>query len=245
MFKTRLTSGRALAIAVCVIGLSLILVAVVMAGTSGTVGHYTVTFISATYDSGANETTFVYQVCSDGGSGQQALSHWVIELCKDDVNQDKSAWHQYVDGSAQGYGTGARSGVQYCEVEAVNPDGACGLITGIKFGEAKTGGCAGTEDLLGEGEAAECDEFTFRLSKNWTGSPGDTGFAVKAPGCAYAGSGELVDGPDCTAGPTAVTLSSLAAKSSAGGSASPLWLGLVGLTMLAAGSLFWAKRRGG
>ena len=45
--------------------------------------------------------------------------------------------------------------------------------------------------------------------------------------------------------PTAVTLSSFAAKSSAGGSASPVWLGLTGLTMLAIGSLFWVKRRVG
>jgi hypothetical protein len=45
--------------------------------------------------------------------------------------------------------------------------------------------------------------------------------------------------------PTAVTLSSFAAKSNAGGSGSWLWLGLVGLTVLAAGSLFWAKRRAG
>ncbi len=45
--------------------------------------------------------------------------------------------------------------------------------------------------------------------------------------------------------PTAVTLSSFAARSSAGGSASGLWLGLAGLTVLAAGSLLWAKRRGG
>lgn len=41
--------------------------------------------------------------------------------------------------------------------------------------------------------------------------------------------------------PTAVTLSSFAAK--AGGLASPLWLGVAGLTVLAAGTLFWAKRR--
>lgn len=41
--------------------------------------------------------------------------------------------------------------------------------------------------------------------------------------------------------PTAVALSSFAAK--AGDLASPLWLGLAGLTVLAAGTLFWAKRR--
>ncbi len=43
--------------------------------------------------------------------------------------------------------------------------------------------------------------------------------------------------------PTAVTLSSFAAKSGVDGSASPLWLGLAGFAVLAAGSLFWAKRR--
>ncbi len=51
-------------------------------------------------------------------------------------------------------------------------------------------------------------------------------------------------GLEYTGGPTAVTLSSFAAKPSAGGSVSPLWLGLAGLTM-AAGSLFWTKRRVG
>ena len=44
------------------------------------------------------------------------------------------------------------------------------------------------------------------------------------------------------AAPTSVAVSSFAAKSSAGGSVNPLWLGFVG-TVLAAGSLFWAKRR--
>jgi uncharacterized repeat protein (TIGR01451 family) len=43
--------------------------------------------------------------------------------------------------------------------------------------------------------------------------------------------------------PTAVTLSSFAATSSGGNSANWLWLGLAGVTMLVAGSLFWAKRR--
>jgi hypothetical protein len=43
--------------------------------------------------------------------------------------------------------------------------------------------------------------------------------------------------------PTAVTLSSFAAKSSAGGSGSWLWLGLAGLTVLAAGSSLWIRRQ--
>jgi hypothetical protein len=41
--------------------------------------------------------------------------------------------------------------------------------------------------------------------------------------------------------PTAVTLSSFAAKSGTNSAVSPLWLGLAGLT-LAAGNLFWRKR---
>lgn len=45
--------------------------------------------------------------------------------------------------------------------------------------------------------------------------------------------------------PTAVTLSSFAAQSSAGSSASRLWLGLAGLTVLAVGSVFWTKRWAG
>jgi hypothetical protein len=47
------------------------------------------------------------------------------------------------------------------------------------------------------------------------------------------------------AGPTVITLSSFAARSSAGGSVSPLWLGLAGLTVLSAGSFVWTKRRTG
>ena len=43
--------------------------------------------------------------------------------------------------------------------------------------------------------------------------------------------------------PTAVAFSSLAARSSVGGLASGLWPGLLGLAMLAAVSLFWAKRQ--
>jgi hypothetical protein len=46
-------------------------------------------------------------------------------------------------------------------------------------------------------------------------------------------------------GPTAVTLSSWAARPGEGGLASRLWSGLVGLAVVAAGSLFWAKRRAG
>ena len=45
--------------------------------------------------------------------------------------------------------------------------------------------------------------------------------------------------------PTAVTLSSFAAKPNAGGAVSPLWLGVAGVTVLVAGSLFWKKRRAG
>jgi len=50
-------------------------------------------------------------------------------------------------------------------------------------------------------------------------------------------------GIEPTGGATAITLSSFAANSSTGGLASELWLGLAGLTVLAVGSLFWAKRR--
>ncbi len=42
--------------------------------------------------------------------------------------------------------------------------------------------------------------------------------------------------------PTVVTISSFAANSNTGGSVNPLWPGLAG-TVLAAGSLFWVKRR--
>ena len=67
----------------------------------------------------------------------------------------------------------------------------------------------------------------------------------KTAAVAFPGGQDLtIDaGVESTAPPTAVTLSSFAANSSAGGSASPLWLGLAGLAMLAVSSLLWVKRR--
>ncbi len=79
-----------------------------------------------------------------------------------------------------------------------------------------------------------------------TSNTGGSTFTVALPAVTIElGTG---DGVTCTFNnapllpPTAVTLSSFAANSSAGGSVNPLWLGLAG-TVLAAGSLFWAKRR--
>ena len=254
MFKRRWHSALTVFAVLCVVGLSLIFVAWVMAATSATLEHYTVTLISRTYNPSDNTTTFKYQVCTDG-SQAKGLSHWDIGLCKDDVNQDKSAWHQYVDGSAQGYGidngTVDRTLVTYCEVTKLITDTSCApdlYVPSIKFAEPRTDCLVqATEDLLGEDTGAiEYDEFTFKLNKNWTTqSVADTDFNYKLATCFYSGNTLVfVDGPNCSAGPTAVTLSSFAAKSSAGGLASGLWLGLAGLTVLiAAGSLFWAKRR--
>jgi hypothetical protein len=61
----------------------------------------------------------------------------------------------------------------------------------------------------------------------------------------YTGSDDFsIDfGYEKEADPTAVTLSTFAAKPGAGSSVSPLWLGVAGLTGLVAGSLFWVKRR--
>jgi TQXA domain-containing protein len=50
-------------------------------------------------------------------------------------------------------------------------------------------------------------------------------------------------GVEYTGPPTVVTLSSFAAKASTGGLASLLWLGLVGLTVLAAGGSLWIRRQ--
>jgi hypothetical protein len=63
----------------------------------------------------------------------------------------------------------------------------------------------------------------------------------------YTGSDDFsIDfGYEKEADPTAVTLSTFAAKPGAGSSVSPLWLGVAGLTGLVAGSLFWVKRRAG
>lgn len=87
------------------------------------------------------------------------------------------------------------------------------------------------------------NEFSDLLGKQPTLQPLNFGFVVRA-GKMMDGTGEdyyIIGGQ-----PTVVTLSSLTARSSAGGSASGLWLGLTGLTVLvAAGSLFWAKRRAG
>jgi hypothetical protein len=213
MFKTRLTSGRALAIAVCVIGLSLIMASVVWAAVPT---GFSITFNGTTsYDSGTNKTTFSYTVCSDGNQAH-ALSHWVLSLCVDE-NGDV----MYSPGDCT-----ATNGAS-C---TVGKDGSTGM-TGIKF-----------DGAIGEGKVAECHTFTFTLSGDWRGRTANTLWTVKAGG--DIGS-DTTTGPDCSGGPTAVTLSSLAARSSAGGWASPLWLGLVGGMVLAAGSLFWVKRRGG
>ena len=69
----------------------------------------------------------------------------------------------------------------------------------------------------------------------------DFDFWVRAGSVEDAGTGE--DKVFENFVPTAVTLSSFAARSSAGGPAGGLWLGLAGLTVLASGGLFWAKRR--
>lgn len=69
----------------------------------------------------------------------------------------------------------------------------------------------------------------------------DFDFVARAGSTVDGGTGE--DTLKFSWNPTAVTLSSLAARSGAGDSASALWLGLAGLTVLAAGGLFWAKRR--
>ena len=84
MFKRRWHSTLTVFMVLSVICLSLILVARVVAGTSATLEHYTVTLISRTYNASDNTTTFKYQVCTDG-SQTCGLSHWDIGLCKDDV----------------------------------------------------------------------------------------------------------------------------------------------------------------
>jgi len=72
-----------------------------------------------------------------------------------------------------------------------------------------------------------------------------TNHTVSVTLIAGAGDDLTIDaGVEYTDPPTVITLSSFAAKSSTGGWAS-LWLGLVGLMVLAAGTLFWAKRRAG
>ncbi|MGA9350608.1 MAG: hypothetical protein WBW48_17645 [Anaerolineae bacterium] len=111
------------------------------------------------------------------------------------------------------------------------------------------GAAAGTGSVTNNPSTANPD-FEFIIN-NFSSlrTPGsgeemlDFNFVVRAGSRVDAGTGEDILKFDWN--PTAVTLSSFAAKSSAGGSASPLWLGLAGLTVLAAGSLFWAKRWAG
>ena len=78
------------------------------------------------------------------------------------------------------------------------------------------------------------------VTKNWTSTTNNNPEKV-----IYTGTDDLsIDfGYQATSIPTAVTLSSFAANSSAGGSVNPLWLGMAGLAMLAVSSLLWAKRR--
>jgi hypothetical protein len=98
--------------------------------------------------------------------------------------------------------------------------------------------------LLGPGEYwVWVDESTLPnpgLNMQWVSTTGNNPFRLTYPG----GDVFSIDfGYVAESTPTAVTLSSFIAKSSAGGPVSPLWLGLVGLTVLVAGCLFWANRR--
>jgi hypothetical protein len=84
------------------------------------------------------------------------------------------------------------------------------------------------------------NNFSVMLDHTVSLNPLNFSFFVRT-GKMLDGTGE--DSMEATGVPTAVTLSSFAGRSSAGGSASGLWLGVAGLTVLAAGSLFRAKRR--
>ncbi|MBM4467883.1 MAG: hypothetical protein FJ014_20430 [Chloroflexi bacterium] len=101
--------------------------------------------------------------------------------------------------------------------------------------EAGTGGGGGLWALA----AASNTETLELVFQNQAGDPTLTEPYFIAVWCFGEG---CYDEVGEEAKPTAVTLSTFAARSSAGGLASPLWLGLAGLT-LAAGSLFWVKRR--
>ena len=223
MLKTKSVRSIRVALAlVCVVCLFLAFSSIIQASPG-----LTVTFVSATYNSGTNQTTFTYRVTADGEA--KGMSHWELEMCTD----------YYVNGSGQGtgYDPAARvaENIQWdVETSTWTEDGV--TITGIKWLDP-TGSCS--DCTLGDGGATETDQFTFALTGNWENVLGPVAYTTKSASIYTHG---FVQGPDCSGTPTAVTLSSFAAESSAGGSVNPLWLGLAGLT-LAAGSLFWVKRR--
>jgi len=190
--------------------------------------YWHITFNGATYDSGTNKTTFSYTVCSDANrpeSEKYAMSHWVLSLC---IGTPDSAYDDFTGTGDCGLPAGFS-----CVLTPTWGDPETGVI-GIKF-----------DGNLGDGNVGECKDFSFKLYRNWTGATGTVIWAIKrgGPGGGDTGQGTTT-GPDCAGGPTAVTLSSFDARSSTGGLASGLWLGLAGLALAASG-LFWMKRRVG
>jgi hypothetical protein len=120
--------------------------------------------------------------------------------------------------------------------------------SGVGYGDTVTVGSVAAEVTNNPSTANPDLEFMiYNFSSLRTPGPGeemlDFDFVVRAGSTKDAGTGEDIVRWDWN--PTVVTLSSLTARSSAGGSASGLWLGLAGLTVLAAGSLLWAKRWAG
>ena len=201
-----------------------------------TVGEgFTVTFVSATYDPGTNQTTFTYRVSADGGQGSGvSMSHWELETCTP----------YYVDGSGSGtgYDPHARvaAGITYSQVETGTWTGTP-TIQGIKWGDARNS--AGQADPLGDENAAETDVFTYALQGNWENSLSDfLAFRLKF-GTGIDPITGLIRGPDCGVGPTAITLSSFTAQPSAGLEASLVWPWLVGVATLAMGGTLWVRRR--
>ena len=185
-------------------------------GDTATICGYDVTYNGVTNNPDGT-STWSYTVKPGAVTPAKGLSHWVLGLC---VPEHDNKVQEPTDPDPWTQGT----------------DSSHTGITGIKWDYEVL------EDSTGV-------TFTVTLSEYYDvgiSSIGGKYGSKKHPEtyCVVTvADGVTITGPDCDYTPTAVTLSSFAAKSSAGGWASPLWLGLAGLTVVVAGSLFWAKRR--
>lgn len=184
-------------------------------GDTATICGYDVTYNGVTYNPDGTSTWSYTVKASTVTPPAKGLSHWVLGLC---VPQHDGEVQEPTDPDPWTQGTDPHTGV-----------------TGIKW------------DYEVPEDGTEVT-FTFTLSQQYKVGEeiigGKAGNPPNPGSCLHdVSQGTTITGPDCDTIPTAVTLSSFAAKASTGGLASPLWLGLAGLTVLAAGSLFWIKRR--
>jgi hypothetical protein len=130
----------------------------------------------------------------------------------------------------------------FCPPTPVLPPGTCYGTTAWAGGGSVTNN-PGVTDPTNPDFEFDINQFSVMLGETVRLDPKPNFSFVVRTGKLEDGTGE--DYFQLPGEPTVVTLSSLTARSSAGGSVSGLWLGLVGLTVLAAGGSLWIRRQSG